>query len=102
MPGQPDHPHVVAEVLAAELRADPDLAGDLQHLLLQVQVAEAVAGGGPGRRQRVQVAAEAYLAVLSAYSALVPPTTIARWYGGQAAVPSEPIFSVRKASCWPG
>ena len=38
------------------------------------------------------------MAVLSAYSALVPPTTIARWYGGQAAVPSEPIFSVRKAA----
>ena len=39
--------------------------------------------------------AEAYLAVFSAYSALVPPTTIARWYGGHAAVPSERIFSSR-------
>src|SRR5260370_40419862 len=29
--------------------------------------------------------AEAYLAVFSANSALVPPTTIARWYGGRAA-----------------
>src|SRR5277367_2822027 len=39
--------------------------------------------------------AEAYLAVLSAYSALVPPTTIARWYGGQADVPIARIFSSR-------
>ena len=35
------------------------------------------------------------MAVFSANSALVPPTTIARWYGGQAAVPSERIFSSR-------
>ena len=41
--------------------------------------------------------AEAYLAVFSAYSALVPPTTMARWYGGQAAVPSDRIFSSRNA-----
>src|SRR3984957_20005982 len=39
--------------------------------------------------------ADAYLAVLSAYSALVPPTTIARWYGGQADVPMVRIFSSR-------
>jgi len=38
------------------------------------------------------------LAVFSAYSALVPPTTIARWYGGHAAVPRERIFSSRNAS----
>ncbi len=37
------------------------------------------------------------MAVFSAYSALVPPTTIARWYGGQAAVPRERIFCSRKA-----
>ncbi len=35
------------------------------------------------------------MAVLSANSALVPPTTIARWYGGQAEVPSERSFSSR-------
>ena len=40
--------------------------------------------------------AEAYLAVLSANSAEVPPTTIARWYGGHAAVPSARSFSSRK------
>ena len=40
--------------------------------------------------------AEAYLAVLSANSALVPPTTMARWYGGQAEVPMVRIFSSRK------
>src|SRR6266702_7103541 len=42
--------------------------------------------------------AEAYLAVFSVNSALVPPTTIARWYGGQAAVPIARSFSVRKAA----
>ncbi len=42
--------------------------------------------------------ADAYLAVFRANSALVPPTTMARWYGGHAAVPSERIFSSRKLS----
>src|SRR5580693_9006642 len=42
--------------------------------------------------------ADAYLAVLSANSADVPPTTMARWYGGHAAVPSDRIFSSRNDS----
>ena len=42
--------------------------------------------------------ADAYLAVFSANSALVPPTTMARWYGGHAAVPSDRIFSSRNDS----
>ena len=42
--------------------------------------------------------ADAYFAVFSANSADVPPTTTARWYGGQAAVPSERIFSSRNSS----
>ena len=61
MPGQPDHPHVVAEVLAAELGPDARPAGDLQDLLLQLGVAEPVRGGGPRRRQRVQVAGRGVL-----------------------------------------
>jgi hypothetical protein len=40
---QPDHAHVVAEVLAAELRADAVLARDLEHLLLELEVAEGAA-----------------------------------------------------------
>ena len=96
MPGQPDDAYVVAEVLAAELRADAEVAGQLQHLGLQLQVAEAVAGRRARGGERVEVLArEAYLAVLSAYSAEVPPTTIARWYGGQAAVPISRSFSSR-------
>ena len=55
MPRQPDHPHVVAEVLAAELGADPEVAGQLQHLLLHVRVAEGVPELGAAGRQRVQV-----------------------------------------------
>src|SRR5580704_10016693 len=42
--------------------------------------------------------ADAYLAVLSANSADVPPTTMAKWYGGHAAVPSDRIFSSRNDS----
>ena len=42
MPWQPDHPHVVAEVLAAKLRADAGPAGDLQHLVLELTITEAV------------------------------------------------------------
>ena len=34
---QPDHAHVVAEVLAAELRADAELLRELQHLLLRAR-----------------------------------------------------------------
>ena len=62
--GEAHDPHVVAEVLAAELRADAELAGQLEHLLLELGVAEAVAGG----RRRTSAACrgtsrEAYLAV---------------------------------------
>jgi hypothetical protein len=53
---EPDDPHVVAEVLAAELRADPHLPGDLKDLLLQASVPEPVPGRRTGLRQRVQVA----------------------------------------------
>ncbi|MBE1476248.1 hypothetical protein H4W32_004290 [Actinophytocola algeriensis] len=42
MPGEPDDAHVVAEVLAAELRADAELAGHLEDLLLEVGVPERV------------------------------------------------------------
>ena len=55
VPGQPDHPHVVAEVLAAELRADADPPGDAEHLLLKLAVAEAVPRGRALLGQRVQV-----------------------------------------------
>src|SRR3546814_12879295 len=39
--GQPDDPHVVAEVLAAELGADAEALGERQHVLLELEVAEA-------------------------------------------------------------
>ena len=44
MAGQPDDADVVAEVLAAELRADPERLGQLEDLLLELEVAEAVGG----------------------------------------------------------
>ena len=49
---QPDHAHVVAEVLAAELRADPERLGQLEDLLLQLEVAEAVARSSSPRSGR--------------------------------------------------
>ncbi len=52
--GQADHAHVVAEILAAELRADADVPGHLQHRLFHLEIAERAAGLAAGRRQRVQ------------------------------------------------
>src|SRR3972149_3376046 len=53
---EPDHAHVVAEVLPAELGADAGLLGELQHLLLELEVAEGAALGISARRQGVEVA----------------------------------------------
>ena len=53
---QADHPHVVAEVLATELRADVERAGQFQDLLLGLGVADRVAGHRPFGGQGVQVA----------------------------------------------
>ncbi len=55
VPRQPDHPDVVAEVLAAELRADAEGLGQLEDLLLQLEVAEAVGTGRSFGRQVVEV-----------------------------------------------
>ena len=68
----------------------PNCWRELQHLGLELEVAEAAPelvarrsaacrGSGPTRS----------FAVFSANSADVPPMTTARWYGGQAAVPSS-------------
>ena len=56
MTRQPDHPHLVGEVLAAELRAHAHLVADLLDLGLQVQVAERPAVLVAGSREAVQVA----------------------------------------------
>ena len=53
---QSDHAHVVAEVLAAELRADPEAARHLEDLGLHVEVAEGMSRSGSRRRQAVEVA----------------------------------------------
>ena len=53
---QPDHPHVVAEILAAELRADAERLRHLQDLLLHLEIAEGVAVGRAMGRQRVEIA----------------------------------------------
>src|SRR5581483_8550274 len=54
--GQADDAHVVAEVLAAELRADAELAGELEDLLLELGVAKAASQLVASRGQRVEIA----------------------------------------------
>ena len=77
----------------------PKPLGELEDLRLELEVAEAVRRGRAlGRAACPGSCAEAYFAVFSANSALVPPTTIARWYGGQAAVPRDRSFSSRNVS----
>ena len=53
---EPDHADVVAEVLAAELRADAEAARHLEHLGLHVEVAEGMSPSGSRGRQPVEVA----------------------------------------------
>src|SRR5439155_27215131 len=54
---QPDHAHVMAEIFAAELRADAERLRQLVHLLLHGAVAEGVAVLGAKRGQAVEIAA---------------------------------------------
>ncbi len=53
---QADDAHVVAEILAAELRADAHGAGELQHLGLEAAVAEGLAAAVALGRQVVEIA----------------------------------------------
>src|SRR5262249_15775657 len=52
---QTDHPHVVAEILAAELRADAERLRHPQYLLLHIKIAQGVAVLPTDRRQVVVV-----------------------------------------------
>ena len=54
MPGEAYDAHVVAEVLPAELRPDPEGLGQPEDLLLELEVPEPVGGHGPGGRQVVE------------------------------------------------
>ena len=55
VPGEADDADVVAEVLAAELGPDPEGLGQLEDLLLQLEVPEAVGRHAARRRQVVEV-----------------------------------------------
>ncbi len=55
MARHPDHAHVVAEILAAELRADAERLRHLQNLLLHLQIAERVAICRALGGQRVEI-----------------------------------------------
>ena len=56
VPRQADHPHIVAEIFAAELRADAERLRHLQDFLLHLEIAEGVAVGRAMGRQRVEIA----------------------------------------------
>ena len=56
MARQPDHADVVAEIFAAELRADAERLRHLQDFLLHLEIAEGVAVGRAVGRQRVEIA----------------------------------------------
>ena len=57
MPRQSDHPDIMAEIFAAELRADAEAAGQLQNFRLEIAVAIGLAVFVAGCRQGVQIAA---------------------------------------------
>ena len=102
MARKPDDPHVVGEVFAAELGADAELVRRLEQLLLQLHVAECLAVLVTLGGELVRYLVEASLTVFRHASAVVPPTTTAMWYGGQAAVPRFFILSTRNFSRLPG
>ena len=56
MARHPDHAHVVAEIFAAELRADAERLRHLVDFLFHLDVAEGVAVGRAMGRQRVEIA----------------------------------------------
>ena len=95
VPGQADHADVVAEVLAAELRADAELLRQREHLGLQVQVAEGVTARLPVVGQAVEVLGRGVLRDLQGVLGAGPTHDDTRWYGGQAAVPRPRSFSSR-------
>ena len=55
MPGKPDHAHVVAEIFAAELRADAELLRELVDLLLQREIAKRMSVGPSRSGERVEI-----------------------------------------------
>ena len=94
-----DHAHVVAEVLAPNCAPMPKLrVSSSTRSSRSVSRNPRPVAADPVVGSSSRYFAEAYFAVFRANSALVPPMTMARWYGGQAAVPSERSFSSRKAS----
>ena len=54
MARQADHPHIMAEIFAAELRADANITRQFQHLLFHLDIAEGVAGLVAAGRQGIQ------------------------------------------------
>ena len=55
MPGKPDHAHVVAEIFAAELRADAELLRELMNFLLEREIAKRMSVGPSRSGERVEI-----------------------------------------------
>ena len=108
--GHADDADVVGEILAAELCADAGFGAEVVDFFFPVEVAEGAAAGAAGGGKGVVVAGGGELDGFKLVSALVPPMTMARWYGGQAEVPMSLSFcwmklrragSLRRAGvCW--
>ena len=54
MPCQAHHAHIMAEILAAELRPDAKVLRELMHFRFQLRIAEGMAGKIARIRQRIQ------------------------------------------------
>ncbi len=96
MARQPDDPHVVAEVFAAELGADAHLLSHLVDLRLHLQVAERLSVIVAARGQGVEVARAGQLDRFQGQLRRGAADDDGQVVGGQAAVPRVRIFSSRK------
>ena len=77
-----DIAHLLRPAHLRQLRSildDPEASGNDKFVAGDLLKNACIAAGEPWSGSPSRYLAEAYFAVLSAYSALVPPTTMARW-----------------------
>ena len=88
MAGKPNDAHVMAEIDAAELRADPELARAGEHFFLELDVPERAAELVPALRQTVEILAARELYRFERELRGRSADNDRKVVGGQAAVPS--------------
>jgi hypothetical protein len=101
VPRQANHANVVGEVFAAKLCADAELAAGFEQRRFQRRIAKRLAQFVSAGGQIVVIFCRSQLRHLQRLVRRQAPTK-AMWYGGQAAVPSAFIFSIRKAVSFSG